>query len=293
MPLTAEPQLLVDCRCKTGENPLWHPTEKRLYWLDIPRGTIFRLDPATAEYEVVYFGEVTGGFTIQEDGALLLFGVGGVVRQFRDGMVTPIMAALPGEAHTRFNDAIADPLGRAISGTMAYDRPGEEGSLYLFERDGSAKRLWGGFHLSNGLGFSPVQRHLYHADSTARTITRYDYDVSTGSLSQPQPFARLADSDGVPDGLTVDAEGFVWLAVWDGARLIRFAPDGAIEREIPFPVKKVSSLTFGGDDAMDIYVTTAGGDEPAENGQGAGGLFGLRLGIRGIPEFQSRVQPAI
>jgi D-xylonolactonase len=290
VPLTTEPQLLVDCRCETGENPLWHPAEKRLYWLDIPRGTIFRLDPATGEHEVVYQGDVTGGFTIQEDGALLLFGTGGAVRLLRDGVATPLINSLPGEAHTRFNDAIADPLGRAISGTMAYEKPGEQGSLYLFEHDGRVQRLWSGFQLSNGLGFSPDQRHLYHADSNARTITRYDYDVATGSLRRPQPFASLADSDGVPDGLTVDAEGFVWLAVWDGARLIRYAPDGAIEREIPFPVKKVSSLTFGGDDAMDIYVTTAGGTDPAANGEGAGGLFGLRLRIRGIPEFQSRVR---
>ncbi|MCB9453702.1 MAG: SMP-30/gluconolactonase/LRE family protein [Anaerolineaceae bacterium] len=285
--MSPTPELIANYACHTGENPLWNPLDKRVYWLDIPAGTIFRYNPATGAHEVFYRGDVMGGFTLQTDGSLLLFGVGGAVRRLHQGKVTTLIESLPGEAGNRFNDVMADPAGRVLCGTMFYGEGGHPGNLYLLEKDGTIRTLRENIQLSNGMGFSPDLKSLYHTDTFAGTITRFEYDVASGDIANPQVLVRLAFDRGLPDGLAVDAEGFVWSAMWDGARLVRYDPNGKIEREITFPVKKVSSLTFGGDDFSDMYVTTAGGDDLNKNGELAGALFRLRLGIGGKTEFLS------
>ncbi|NWF67465.1 MAG: SMP-30/gluconolactonase/LRE family protein [Chloroflexi bacterium] len=288
MPTT--PEMIANYACEVGENPLWNTLDNHVYWLDIPKGTIFRFDPATAVHEVFYRGAVMGGFTFQADGALLVFGVGGKIQRLQDGQLTTLYDALPGEEGNRFNDVSADPAGRVLCGTMPYGEGSAFGSLYLLELDGTIRKLRDQIRLSNGMGFSPDLKTLYHVDSLNYTITQFAYDRVSGDIAEPRPFATLPAEIGFPDGMTVDAEGFIWLAVWDGSRLIRYDPQGKIERQIMFPVKKVSSLTFAGDDYADIYATSAGGEKPEENGALAGALFRLRLGIRGKPEYFSRVR---
>jgi len=282
------PELLCDYQCETGEGPIWHPGEQRLYWLDIPAGRMFRYDPATEEHELVYEGSQVGGFTIQDDGSLLLFGEQGSVRRWHHGELSTLIEKLPGEETTRFNDVIADPEGRVFCGTMpASDHPAR---LYRLDVDGSIKLVLDNVGLSNGMGFSPDRSTLYFTDSSNRVIYAFSYDQAGGGISEQRVFARI---EGVeqPDGLTVDADGFVWSARWDGSRLVRYTPEGEIERVVEFPVTQVSCLTFGGADYRDIYVTTAGGHERPARGLLAGALFRLRIdGIRGVPEFHSRVR---
>ncbi len=284
-----EPELICDYQCDTGEGPLWHPGEQRLYWVDIPAGRIFRYDPATGDHEQIYQGDVIGGFTIQEDGSLLLFGEKGAVRHWRDGRVTPVIEEIPGEEAGRFNDVIADPAGRVFCGTMP---AGERAArLYRLDTDGSLTTVLEGVGLSNGMGFSPDRSIFYFTDSNNRVIYRFNYDRESGELSNQQVFARIDQGDAVPDGMTVDAAGYIWSARWDGSRLVRYSPNGVEERVIEFPTKKVSSVTFGGPDYTDMYVTTAGGRNKDENGTHAGALFRVRIdGIRGVPEFPSRIQ---
>lgn len=282
------PELIADYQCVTGENPLWHPGEERLYWLDIETGRMFRYDPATGKHEQFYHGEVVGGFTIQADGALLLFMARGAVKIWRDGGADHSHRGDPDERETRFNDVIADPVGRVFCGTMPVpDRPGR---LYRLDAGGTITRLLDGIETSNGMGFTRDLRQMYYTDSPKHEIYLFDYDRSSGAISNRRIFVRTPEDQGVPDGLTVDADGYVWSARWDGGCLVRYRPDGSEERRFEFPAKKVSSLTFGGRDYADIYVTTAGGDNKAEEGAGAGALFRLRLGIRGVPEFPSRVR---
>lgn len=282
------PELIADYECNTGENPLWHPGERRLYWLDIPTGRLFRYDPTTGKHEQFFQGEVTGGFTIQEDGALLLFMARGAISILRNGELTGVVEEIEDERESRFNDVLADPEGRVFCGTMpTSDRLGR---LYRLDVDGRLTRLLDGIGCSNGLGFTRDLRHLYYTDSPELVIYLFDYDRTSGEISNRRIFVRTPEDEGVPDGLTVDAEGYVWSARWDGGCLVRYRPDGTEERRIEFPAKKVSSLTFGGADYKDIYVTTAGGDNKAEEGAGAGALFRLRLGIQGVPEFPSRIK---
>ncbi len=286
-----EPELIADYHCVTGEGPLWHPGEQRLYWLDIPPGKIFRFDPATGAHEQVYHAtEAIGGFTIQSDGALLLFMARGAVKSWRDGRLTTVIDEIPDERTTRFNDVIADPAGRVFCGTMR--TPQRLGRLYRLDLDGTITRLLDGIGTSNGMGFTPDRRQMYYTDTPKREIYQFDYDRETGAITNQRVFIRTPDdpAEGRPDGMTVDADGYVWSARWDGSCVVRYAPDGTEERRIHFPARKVSCPTFGGPDYGDLYVTTAGGDNKEVNGPGAGALFRVRVpGVRGVPEFLSRI----
>lgn len=282
-----EPELIADYQCVTGEGPLWHPDEKRVYWVDIPQGRLFRYDPATGHHEQCYEGEVIGGYTIQADGALLLFMAKGAVKIWREGQLTTIVDSIPGEEDSRFNDVIADPRGGVFCGTM----PTKEslGHLYYLDLDGKITKLLDGIDVSNGFGFSPDRKQLYYTISHPKRIFLFDYNEHTGAITNQRVFVDTTAEEGVPDGMTVDAEGYVWSARWNGWHLTRYTPDGKEVQRITFPAKKVSSASFGGPDYTDMYVTTAGGNDKAENGPGAGALFRLQPGVKGQPAYRSRV----
>ena len=310
------PTLVADTHCHTGENPLWHPQEHCLYWTDIPNGKLFRYDPATGRYEQCYNGVAVGGFTIQADGALLLFMQRGAIARWRDGKLEYLIDEIPDEQESRFNDVIADPLGRVFCGTMP--TPSRLGRLYRLDRDGSLHLILEGIGISNGMGFTPDHRGLYYTNSQAHNIYLFDYDVETGTIQRSatapyeQPvdpsildeaplrhtdtpsaadiWLHIPEGEGEPDGLTVDSQGYVWSARWDGSAIYRYTPQGEEVLRVEFPARKVSSLTFGGDDLSDIYVTTAlAGGERGSEGAGAGALFCLQAGVRGVAEFASQI----
>ena len=281
------PEIVVDSLCDCGENPLWHPDEGRLYWTDIPAGKIYCYDPSTGEHETFYDGEVVGGFTLQQDGSLLLFMEKGSVAVLRSGELIPVVEEIAAERGSRFNDVIADPEGRVFCGTMP--SPDHPGSLYRLDCDGKLTSVLGGIGGSNGMGFTRDRSRMYYTDSAAREIYVYDYDRATGGLQNRGLFCGLPEGEGTPDGMTVDSDGYVWSAIWDGGRLVCYTSEGDEVLRIPFPARKVSSLTFGGDGCDEIYVTTAGGGKRKVEGPGAGAVFRLRLGIAGVPEFRSRI----
>lgn len=281
------PQIVVDHKSVVGECPLWHPFDKKLYWIDIPKGSILRYDPETGNHEEFYSGEVIGGFTIQEDGALLLFLERGAVKILKDGETSTVIDEISEELDTRFNDVIADPKGRVFCGTMpAKDH---KARLYRLDADGSITKILDGIGISNGMGFTPDRKQMYFTDSPRGKIYLFDYDLKIGKIKNQRVFVTVPESEGVPDGMTVDKEGCIWSARWDGGCLIRYKPDGKEDLRIQFPAKKISSVTFGGKDYRDIYVTTAGGDKREEEGPDAGALFYLNLDIQGVPEFLSNI----
>jgi D-xylonolactonase len=236
-----------------------------------------------------YQGDVVGGFTIQSDGALLLCMAKGAVKIWRDGELTTVLDEIPGERETRFNDVIADPEGRVYCGTMS--TPHRAGRLYRLDPDGTLTKLLDGIGTSNGMGFTPDGKQMYYTDTRKQEIYLFDYDRTSGEISNQRVFVKvpMKPEEGRPDGMTVDAQGHVWSARWDGGCLVRYSPQGVEEQRVRFPAKKVSSVTFGGPDYTDMYVTTAGGQNKAEEGAGAGALFHLNLGIAGVPEFRSRI----
>ncbi|MXY20353.1 MAG: SMP-30/gluconolactonase/LRE family protein [Dehalococcoidia bacterium] len=286
-----QPELIADYHCVTGEGPLWHPKESCLYWADIPEGRLFRYNPFTRVHEQIYDGRVVGGYTIQADGSLLLFMDRCSVAVLRDGELDFIVDELPDEADNRFNDVIADPAGRVFCGTMP-SPSGRPATLYRMDTDGSITPVLEDLGLCNGMGFTSDLKSMYFTDSLAHEIYIFDYHIESGEIGNQRTFVQTPDDDGtVPDGMTVDAEDHVWSARWDGSALYRFAPDGTEVARIDFPAKKVSSVIFGGRDLTDMYVTTAGGNDKPNEGPGAGALFRLNLGIKGKPEYLSRIYP--
>ncbi|MBT6149836.1 MAG: SMP-30/gluconolactonase/LRE family protein [Gemmatimonadetes bacterium] len=281
----------MDLPCQTGEGPVWHQGEECLYWLDIPNGRLYRFDPSTDENQLVYerTGGAIGGFTIQSDGALLLFMDRGTIGVWRgEGQELEILVEeIEPERESRFNDVIADPAGRVFCGTMS--GPGGKGRLYRLDIDGSLTELLDEIGCSNGMGFTPTDERLYYIDSPTKLISRFDYDAATGDLSGREVFVDSTKDDGVPDGMTVDAEGCVWCARWDGSCLVRYDPKGREIQRVHFPTRKVSCASFGGPDLQDLYVTTAGGQDREANGPLAGSLFRLRPGVQGRAEFRSRI----
>ena len=282
-----ELELIADYQCACGEGPLWHPTEKRLYWLDIVNPRMFRYDPKTGQHEQFFEGETVGGFTFQADGSLLLFMARGAVKIWRNGTLTTVIDHIPGEEETRFNDVFTDPRGRVFCGTMpTQDR---KGRLYRLDTDGKITRVLEDIGCSNGMGLTPDRKQLYYTDSAIYTIYLFNYDEATGSLSNQRVFVQHGKEDGLPDGMTVDALGNVWSAHWDGNCLIKYNPQGQEMQRIKFPVKKVSSITFGGDDYSDAYITTAGGDQKHTDGEHAGALYRICGLAPGLPDFTSQV----
>jgi D-xylonolactonase len=285
----AEQELIADYGCDTTEGPLWHEDLETLFWVDIPAGRLYAYEPGRGEHRLAYEAGTIGGYTIQADGALLLFGERGRIWTWdpRSGETRVIVEEIPAEAGSRFNDVIADPEGRVYAGTMPDgDRPGR---LYRLEPDGTLAEALEDAGLSNGMGFTLNLDAIYHTDSDRGTITRYAYDRRTGALGPGETIVAIPENEGVPDGMAVDERGDLWSARWDGGALFHYTPDGRLLGRVPFPARKVSSVTFAGPGWRDVYVTCAGGSDKASEGPGAGALYRTTLGVAGRPPFRSRI----
>lgn len=270
----------TDFACELAENPLWDPELNRVYWTDITAGKMYSLDLNSGHHRLIYEGPTVGGFTIQQDGALLLFRIDDIALLQRNGTVS-IQKKAAEAGMARFNDVIADPEGRVFAGTIG--KTDQSGGLYRLDRCGTLTKLFSGTGCSNGMGFSLDATKFYWTCSTTRQIFQFDYDRSTGEISERRVFYSAPPGEGIPDGLVVDAEGCIWSARWDGASIIRHAPDGSVIMSIPFPVPKVTSLCFAGAKLDCLVVTTAKQAEIPSSGF----LFQTNAPVRGSKEFRS------
>lgn len=283
-------QVVVDLPSETGEGPLWHAAEHVVYWVDIPPGRLNRFDPATGENHVVYQHDgAIGGFTFQSDGSFLLFCDKGTILRWHNDEITTIVESIPTEIEGRFNDVIAAPGGQVFCGTMPTG-PERQARLYRLELDGTLTTIYSDIGLSNGMGFSHDERTMFYTDTNARVIYRIDIDPVTGELANRQAIVRTPEGEGVPDGMAVDAKGNLWSARWGGSALFHYLADGTLIGKVELPVRRISSVAFGGEGLATAYVTTAGGPERGEvEGAFAGSLLAIDLGVAGRPGFQSRV----
>ena len=275
---------LLNDHCELAENPLWNPDDGCLYWTDITGGTVHRFALAPKEHAIIYRGVTVGGFTFQENGELLLFRVHDLALLRPDGRVT-VLREFADEGMERFNDVIADPDGRVFAGTIGISP--SSGGLYRVDLDGTITLLFRGTGCSNGMGFSPDLAKFYWTCSTHRRIYEFDYDRTTGGLGPRRLLYQATDEEGIPDGMTVDRDGHLWSARWDGFAVLHHAPDGRVLEKFSFPVAKVSSLCFGGPHLDQFFVTTAGGMPGSESADGS--IFQWNAGIEGPPEFRSRI----
>ena len=275
--------ILTHPHCALGENPLWDEREGCLYWTDIDGGTLHRYQDD--RHEVIYTGEKVGGFMLQEDGSLLLFRVSDIARLPVDNGVVgaaETLVKVEEEGMERFDDVIATPAGDVFAGTIGSSDT--TGGVYRVYQDGVLEKLWDGTHVSNGMGFSPDLGHFYWTDSSARCIYRFDYDETTQKLTGRELIFEASEAEGTPDGLAVAEDGTFFSTRWGGSALVQHATDGRVLANIPVDAENVTSVVFGGDDLATLFVTTAAG-----GGAGAGAVFRHGAGLKGRPEFRSRV----
>lgn len=297
-------EVIADIACETGECPVWHPFEKRLYWTDIPAGKLYRYDPRADEWECCYRGRPVGGFTVQEDGSLVLFRDRGNVVVWHDGAVVRALVEDVADLRaTRFNDVCADPAGGVFCGTMSGDTV--DGRLYRLGPNGAFDVILTHQGTPNGMGWSPELDTFYYNDSRQAKTWCFAYDRGSEALGSQRLFRDAAESEdpGRPDGLTVDSDGYVWTARWEGGSVLRCARDGAVDACLPVPdAVFVSSLTFAprydtasdswSADMQDVYVTSASRGDRGISGAKGGALFRMRLSqtsCRGKPDFLSRL----
>ncbi len=294
-------ECVIDCANHLGEGPIWDTAEGCLYWVDstgcrVGKPAIWRHDPRNGVTKSWALDRDVGAMALRKDGgAVLALNDGFYVFDFRTGTTEPAAQISDDIARARLNDGKCDRRGRFFAGGM--DDKEELGlcSLWRLDPDFSVTAVEQGIICSNGPCWSPDDRIFYFADTFKHEIWAYDYDIATGSPSNRRIFASTRDDAGFADGSTVDSEGFVWNAQVISGDLIRYAPDGSVDRKIGMPVRNITSVMFGGEDLQDIYVTSmARVQHPATHDHfrvqskpqfAAGSLFRIRgLGIRGVPE---------
>ncbi len=288
--MSADWTIVADKRDRLGESPMWHGQERALYWVDWYGPIVRRLRHGATEVEswTIPGETVLGSFVFASRGRLLLAVDSGLVL-FDPATGSTTSFADPNQRRpgVGYNDSKLDRQGRLWVGT--YDLPETEprGILYGVEASGRFAVGDSGFAVCNGPAFSPDGRTMYFSDSMGKRVLAYDVDPKALSLSNRRLFASFGEGEGVPDGLTTDAEGCLWCAQYGAGRITRFTPDGAVKAVYQLPCPVVTAPAFGGPDMTTLYVTTGwspGITRPADETAGGGALYALETGIKGIPE---------
>ncbi len=294
----AEIRLLVDCKNNLGEGPVWDVREQRLYWVDSTAGEIWSCRADGGDVRTFYVPTYIGSMALRESGgAVLALASGFALYEFDTQRIEIVGNPLGDDAEYRFNDGKVDRHGRFFAGCMGYDfdpldvtiprRPAGNGMLYRLDPDLRITPVDSGFICFNAPCWSPDNKTFYCGDSEHKALWAYDYDAETGDVSNKRLFVSDAGYVGTVDGATVDAEGFIWNAKVLAGRIVRYRPDGSVERVIDVPVRNITSVMFGGPNLDVLYLTSMGrpmrGVPPKE--PGAGGLFAIHgLGVQGLPE---------
>ncbi len=279
-------QPLVECRCTLGEGPVWQTETSALFWTDVDGQRLWRwseAEGATSRRVIAPVGALARG----EGGTLVAPMARGFARiDPASGAAEALTDPLASPEGTLMNDGKCDRRGRLIGGSKHLAENAAEGVAFVLDR-GSLRVLREGFTVFNGPAFNLAGDRIYFADTPSQRIMTAAYDLDTGTMDTPQVFAALGKDEGYPDGMTVDAEGYLWSARWDGWAVARYAPGGALDRVFNVPVPRPTSLTFGGAATDTIFLTSArtGLDEAALKAAPlCGALFTARLGYRGIEE---------
>lgn len=279
---------VADCANLLGEGPVWDASASTLWWIDIQNPTFWCLETRTGRVRSWPLPKVPGSFALRRGGGFFFAFRGGFATLAEPG-AEPTMLGTPGLTlgDERFNDGKADRAGRFWTGTLDRKLSRPIGQLYRVEPGLRVTAVDQGVTIANGIGWSPDDTTMYFTDTPSRRIYRYDFDAAAGRVSNRRVFVEAEPGHGGPDGMTVDAQGYVWSAQFDRWCVNRYAPDGRLDRSIRVPVQRPTSCMFGGPDLATLYVTSARFDLTAADLAAqpqAGGVFALEPGVRGLPE---------
>jgi sugar lactone lactonase YvrE len=277
----------IHSAAELGEGPLWDPVRSVVWWVDILGGDIYCYDPATQSDRVWHTGRMVSAMATRADGSLLIAWQDGLGSfDPASGGIDLLLGVEENTPTNRFNDGKVDPAGRFWAGTMELDGAHGEGTLYRVDPDLRCTPMIEHVSISNGLGWSLDERLMYYVDTPTRRIDVFDFDPESGTVENRRGFVRIPESDGTPDGLTVDADGHVWVALFGGWSVHRYAPDGTLSGRIDLPVSNITSCTFGGEGLADLFITTATSgltEKDLKEQPFAGALFRVRPGVVGRP----------
>jgi sugar lactone lactonase YvrE len=276
------PRVAVAAGCTLGEGPVWDHRTGTLLWVDIKRPAVWRFEPATGASSRLDVGERIGFVALTAHPDLVIAGYkSGLVRlDLRSAAAEPLLAPEPDKPQNRLNDGHVGPDGVLYFGTMHDEETEPTGSFWRWD-GGEARAFHGGITVPNGPAVSPDGRILYTVDSPNRRV--FAHSLGNGFSGEARPFLEFEQAWGHPDGLAVDADGFLWICHWGGSRITRFAPNGTPERVLPVPTAQVTKCAFGGPDLTTLYITTAGIGRDPHIDPMAGHLFAVDAGIRGLP----------
>lgn len=276
-----------------GEGAVWHAAHRALYWNDINRFLVHRFTPADRLVRTWLFDEAVTALTLTNlpDTLVVVLGSGVILGEPETDERSDFIFRLEGWPRIRLNDARADPRGALWMGSMrnnvnadgsSCEAGGQDGKLFRLGIDGIVKICREEIGIANTLAWSPDRRRFYFGDSLANTIWSYDYDADTSEIYNERPFLQ-GFARGLPDGSTIDSEGYLWNCRFSGGCIVRVAPDGTIDRLVGMPVKNITTCTFGGEDLKTLYVTTARAEAPPGD-RLAGSLFAIEVNVAGQPE---------
>jgi sugar lactone lactonase YvrE len=286
----AGPDLVVDARASLGEGPVWDDRRRLLWWVDIEGRLVHRWSPAHGAQTPLQAPGRVGALVLRQDGGLLLAVEDALWWFDPDGSAPPARwVTLPDpKPDVRLNDGKCDPQGRFWVGTMRYDTAEGGGALYRVDRDGSVEQMLDGVTISNGLAWSADGRTMFYVDTPTRRIDAFDFDGQRGLIANRWMAVDLADEDGSPDGMTIDAAGDLWVAMWGGSAVLRCRPGkpgrvGQVIDRIAMPVRQPTSCTFGGPELNELYITSAAEGLDAGSSGPEGGLFRVHVDVAGVP----------
>jgi len=285
-----------DAPMQVGESPVWHPVESALYWVDIDGRAVHRLHPASGKHSAWTMATEPSAIAVDQDNNLVVATRAGFVYlNTSSGDVEDLVAAPYDTAIMRFNDGRVDPRGRFWVGTIYEPRDAQKAEMYVLDK-GALRQAWsGGMTNSNGLAWSPDGATMYHADTTSHRVDAYDYDVASGTPSNQrnlvafQDDKKAQDYGGRPDGAAIDSEGNYWVAMFEGARIVKLSPTSELLAEIQLPVRCPTSVCFGGPDLRTLYVTSASQGRSAqelEQYPHSGKVLAFHVDVPGIEQVE-------
>ena len=283
---TAEP--VLTCQNRLGEGPIWSMEEQALYWVDIVAPAVHRYHPASGGHDRWTMPEHVGSLSMRTAGGLVVALKSGFgLFDPATGKVEMINHAEADKLDNRFNDGRCDRQGRFFAGSLTYSEDVPVGALWRLDIDHSATPVLSGITIANGLCWSPDGSVMYFVDTPTREIRAYDYDQTTGTPANPRVLARTDPNGGWPDGSITDSEGCIWNAEWDGARVVRYTPEGEVDRIINVPAPRATCAAFGGPDLRTLYITSAWDRmtrKERDQWPQSGDLFAIKVDVPGLPD---------